>query len=158
MFYFKKRNYQIIGKGPVPKVVPDNPVTGLYFGISHASYDPDSDIIANLYPFETEIMPFEWEPDIIDGIIREHTQRENGYGYGLNKKKYEKYREKMKKLIPERQAEFRDLLEKGAKVYAIRHKVLMGIAIKAPGRKTILYMRSKDPSYEKELSCYMKQL
>ena len=103
-------------------------------------------------------MPFEWEPDIIDGIIREHTQRENGYGYGLKKERYEKYREKMKKLIAERQAEFRDLLEKGAKVYAIRHKVLMGIAIKAPGRKTILYMRSKDPSYEKELSCYMKQL
>ena len=158
MFYFKKRNYQIIGKGPVPAIVPDNPVTGLYFGISHASYDPDSDIIANLYPFETEIMPFEWEPDIIDGIIREHTQRENGYGYGLKKEKYEKYREKMKKLIPERQAEFRDLLEKGAKVYAIRHKVLMGIAIKATGRKAILYMRSKDPSYEKELLRYMKQL
>lgn len=158
MFYFKKRNYQTIGKGPVPNAVPDKTVTGLYFGISHASYDPDSNIIDNLYPFETEIIPFEWNPEIIDGIIREHTLRENGYGYGLKKDKYEKYREKMKKLIPERQAEFRDLLKKGAKVYAIRHKVLMGVAIIAPGRKPILYMRSKDPSYEKALSRYVKQL
>ncbi|MBO4928448.1 MAG: hypothetical protein J5379_09410 [Clostridiales bacterium] len=158
MFYFKKRNYKIIGKGPVPEEVPEKSVTILSFGISHASYDPDSNLIDNLYPFEIEILPFQWDPEIVDGMIREHTQRENGYGYGLKKDKYEKYREKMKKLIPERQAEFRDLLEKGAKVCAIRHKVLMGVGIKAPGRKPILYMRSKDPSYEKELSRYMKRL
>lgn len=158
MFYFKKRNYRIIGKGPVQEAVPEKAFAGLYFGISHATYDPDSELIDNLYPFETEILPFEWSPDVADGIIREHTQRENGYGYGLDNKQREKYREKMKKLIPERQAEFRELLEKGAEVYAIRHKVLMGIAIKAPGKKLILYMRSKDPSNEKELLRYMKQL
>ena len=63
----------------------------------------------------------------------------------------------MKIAIPERQAEFRELLEKGAKVYAIRHKVLKGIAIKEPGKKVIVYMRSKDPSYEEALLRYMKQ-
>ena len=158
LFYFKKRNYKVIGKGPAPKDDSDKTVTGLYFGISHATYDPDSDLIDNLYPFETEILPFEWDPGIIDGIIREHIQRENGYGYGLKKDKYEKYREKMKKIIPGKQAEFRDLLGKGAKVYAIRYKVVKGVAIKAPGKKALIYMRSKDPSYEKELSRYIKQI
>lgn len=157
MFYFKKRNFRIIGKGPVPEDVPERAFTGLYFGISHATYDPDSNLIDNLYPFETEILPFTWNPEVAVGIIREHTQRENGYGNGLDSRQREKYREKMKKLIPERQAEFRELLEKGAKVYAIRDKVLKGIAIKEPGKKAIVYMRSKDPSYEKALLRYMKQ-
>ena len=158
MFHFKKRNYQVIGKGPLPEIIPDKTVTGLYFGISHASYDPDSNIIENLYPFETEILPFEWDSGIIGNIIREHTQRENGYGYGLKKDEYERYREKTKKLIQERQAKLNDLLDKGAKVYVIRHKVLMGVAIKAPDRKAVIYMRSKDPAYEKALSRYMEQL
>ena len=52
MFHFKKRGYQVIGKGEAPEVPKTNSVQGIFFGINKPYYNIDSDIVGYLYPFE----------------------------------------------------------------------------------------------------------
>lgn len=52
MSYFKKRGYQVIGKGIAPDGnVRRNVVQGIYFGINQPHYNPDSQIVSRLLPF-----------------------------------------------------------------------------------------------------------
>ena len=48
LFHFKKRDYQIIGKGKLPKNIPEGYTVGLYFEINMPHYNADSELIEAL--------------------------------------------------------------------------------------------------------------
>ena len=157
MFYFKKRGYKIIGKGSVPEYKPLDGYPCLYFGLNTPNCNADSDVVKRVYPFELELKEMEGNIEQLYWIIDSMLGREFGYGHGLPREEYQKFRQMIAKEKSERRNRLDDMLSRGSKVYEIRQDILLGAAVKLPGDKPVLYMGTTEQKYEEMLIKYVEE-
>ena len=138
MFYFKKRNYQIICNDQRLPYRGTKRDTGIFFGINKTHYNPDSKIVASM---GKKIIV-----DIFDGsdaLLKEICYFSNRYGrynYGISEEQNEAIFDMEYQIIARR---ISDTIEKGGKLYCIKFKRTIGIATLLKNRIDNVYILGK---------------
>ena len=157
MFHFKKRGFVVIGSGPIPENVKNDYANGLYLGINHETYNPDSLLVKSVYPFKIEISEYSSSISSVYTMLQMESRIECGEGEAPNNIFFKKFREKVEKMTEKKKKEIDSMLEKGAKIYELRHNNVKCVAVKVPKKKARIIDVSSDPEYRKMLEEYVNQ-
>ena len=111
----------------------------------------------SVYPFKIEINEYSSSIDTIYMILQKETRIECDEGDDPNNMIFKKFREMVEKKTEKKKKEIDAMLEKGAKIYEIRHNNIKCVAVKAAKKKARIIDVSSDPKYSKMLEEYVNK-
>ena len=160
MFYFKKRGYKIIGKMEPRMTRSEEGVMAHFMNLGDS--DPDSYLVAAVIDHDIFLKECDEELDEEDlaYLVRAYVLWKRDYAALLQKPQTkEQYLERwevIKKEKEEKYAEFRKILDNGAKVYEIHYAYLLGYAIKVPEEPVKILLNQTDYKYWNIVEKYVR--